>query len=186
MLGVIYFFLLAASTDARPTCLYTNSSKRLVLEINTCLIGTRNKNLGVNVIHSISQKIKNTSNELVEITYISEPEFRNRAVIFHENELISGSLPTVPTDGFSPSDKSVTYSYAALAPGESLILIAEISEILPRRKESNGYSIFFDILFDFRYESETRGQILTRMREDKEKGKHSSSFSFKGLNLSWK
>lgn len=47
----------AASTDARPACLYKNSSKRLVLEINTFLIGARKKNLGVNVIHSISQEI---------------------------------------------------------------------------------------------------------------------------------
>jgi hypothetical protein len=186
MLDVIYFFLLAASTEARPACLYTNVSKRLVLDINTCLIGTRKNNLGVKVIDSISQEIKNTSAELVEITYILEPEFKNRTVIFHENELISGSLPTIPTDGFSPSDKSVTYSYAALAPGESLILVTRISEILPKRKENNGYAIFFDILFDFRYESETRGQILTRTREDLEEGKHSSTFNFKGLNLSWK
>ena len=99
--------------------------------------------------------------------------------------MLSGSLPTASTDGFTPGDKSVTYSYAALALGELLTLISKISEILPKRKEKNGYTIFFDTLFDFRCESEKRGQILTRTREDLEEGKHSSTFNSEGLNLSW-
>jgi hypothetical protein len=126
------------------------------------------------------------SDRSIEITYIAEPEFRNRATIFYENNLISGLIPNPPTDGIDPNYKPITYKYATLAPGESLTLFTKISEILMIRKNTGLYSIFFNNAFDFHYENESRGQILTRMREESEQGKHPTTFYFENIKLKWK
>ncbi len=185
MFIIIYLSVVFASSKAQSDCLYKNISKRLALEIETCLVGTRNKKSGLSFVVSISQQIRNISKEAIEITYIAEPEFRNRATIYYENTLISGLLTPRPTDGIDPNYKPINFKYFLLSPGESKVISTKISEILPAQKEQNSYSIFFDVSYDFRYASEPRGQILKRMREEKEIGEFTPAVSFEGLTLSW-